>query len=64
MDVPLDRSEKTEKATKLVKDVWQEKIESIPLEQKSSISVFDIDPPRDPAYPDVWHGHRPGGKNG
>jgi hypothetical protein len=64
MDVPLDRSEKTENATKLVKDIWQEKIEGLPLEKKSSISVFDIDPPRDPVYPDLWHGHRPGGKNG
>ena len=32
MDVPLDRSAKTEKATKLVKDMWQETIKDVPLE--------------------------------
>ena len=63
VDVPLDRSLKTEKATTIVKSIWNEKIEELPLEQRSSISLFDIDPPRDPVYPNVWHGHRAGGKN-
>lgn len=63
MDVPLDRSIKTEKATELVKSIWKEKVEHIPVEKRSSISVFDINPPRDPVYPDIWHGHRAGGKN-
>jgi hypothetical protein len=63
MDVPLDRSAKTEKATSLVKSMWNESIEELPVQQRSSISIFDIDPPRDPVFPDVWHGHRAGGSN-
>lgn len=64
IDIPLDRSPKTEKATFLVKDIWQETVETLPIEKRSAISLFDIDPPRDPAYPNVWHQHRIGGKNG
>lgn len=63
MDVPLDRSIKTEKATTLVKSMFQETIEELPVEKRSSISLFDINPPRDPVYPDIWHGHRAGGLN-
>lgn len=64
VDVPLDRNKKTEKATILVKTIWEEKIEEVPTEKKSAISLFDIDPPRDPVYPNIWHKHRVGGKNG
>ncbi len=63
IDLPLDRNIKTEKATVLVKSIWQEKVEQLPVEKRSAISLFDIDPPRDPVYPDVWHEHRIGGKN-
>jgi hypothetical protein len=63
IDLPLDRSIKTEKATSIVKSIWQEKVEHLPVEKRSSISLFDIEPPRDPAYPNIWHEHRIGGKN-
>jgi hypothetical protein len=63
IDLPLDRSIKTEKATHLVKAIWNEEVEYLPVEKRSAISLFDIEPPRDPAYPNVWHEHRIGGKN-
>lgn len=63
VDIPLDFSKKTEKAANLVKSLWQEEFEMVPVEKRSAISLFDMEPPRDPAYPDVWHGHRIGGKN-
>jgi hypothetical protein len=64
VDVSYDSSEKNKKAMNIFKSTLNEKIEEFPEEKKSSISVFDINPPRDPVYPNVWHEHRAGGKNG
>jgi hypothetical protein len=62
-DVPLDRSMQTESATCKAKAMCNEEIKEVPVEQRSAISLFDINPPRDPVYPNIWHGHRAGGKN-
>ncbi len=64
VDIPKDTSKKNKIATEIFKSVLNEKIEESPTEKKSAISLFDINPPRDPVYPDIWHGHRAGGKNG
>jgi hypothetical protein len=64
VDVSYDSSEKNKKAMNIFKSTLNEKIEEFPEEKKSAISVFDINPPRDPVYPNVWHEHRAGGKNG
>lgn len=63
-DISFDSSEKNKKAMQILKSTLNEKIEDFPEENKSAISIFDINPPRDPVYPNVWHKHRAGGKNG
>jgi hypothetical protein len=64
VDIVKETSKKNKKATEIFKLVLNEKIEDSPLETKSAASLFDIDPPRDPVYPNIWHEHRAGGKNG
>lgn len=64
VDISFDSSKKNEKAMKIFKSTLNEKIEYFPEEKKSAISVYDINPPRDPVYPNVWHEHRAGGENG
>lgn len=64
VDVSFDSSEKNKKAMQIFKSTLNEKIEKFPKEKMSAISLFDINPPRDPVYPNIWHEHRAGGKNG
>lgn len=65
VDGSRDRHIAAHKAYTKAKLILKEKPEpNNPVDNLSANSRYDIEPPRDPIFPNVWHGHRIGGKNG